>query len=113
MGDNRSHTAVTTQRMNHVEQECPVALTCGRYTPVKTMEAVKVGSHLELLVLIVAAILLTTGIETFCPFVEREGHIRNNHIKLFQVAVRVKVLRIRQRVAPSDIAASVVDAVDE
>ena len=70
VGNDCRHAAIATQRMQHVEQECPVTFACRGNSPVEAMETVEVCSHLELLILVAGTVILTAGIKAFCPLVE-------------------------------------------
>ena len=98
---DRRDPAVYGQAGDHVEQECPVALTCRRHAPVKPMKFVQGCLHLELFFTLSRG--FAAGVEAGCPFVLRERHIGNDGIEQQQISVCIQKHRISKGVAPADL----------
>ena len=77
------------------------------------METIQICGHFEFFLFSVASIFLAAGIETLSPLIKRERHVGYNDIKLLQVAVRVQMLRVGQRITPCDVVSIYMNAVDE
>ena len=84
-----------------MEKECPVAFAGGRYTPVKPVELIQRSLHLKLFLSLPGG--FSAGIETGCPLVFGERHIRNDGIEQQQISVRIQEYRISKSITPANL----------